>query len=262
MSSIEFATTIIFSIVGLLALTFVSKSIEFKRKNKQDEVETLSSNLDFLDEILSTLPENLLDNSLATYLNQTREHHRNQIAQSSADPVGMTRQVEPPKQLPNNPRKLLEISRMLKSLSEYLARCESVGLLPAANHRIHQQSLDRSVSTIKIQQHWLQANKALKENNPEYALHNYAMCLQQFSRHKRTVADQQMIDKIQQKINAIKNNATQPLLETDTSPKAHEEQEAQTPPETSTIIKIVPTAVPEKTTHNWDESWQKKAVYD
>jgi len=261
MSSIEFATTIIFSIVGLLALTFVSKSIEFKRKNKQDEVETLSSNLDFLDEILSTLPENLLDNSLATYLNQTREHHRDQIAQSSADPVGMTRQVEPPKQLPNDPRKLLEISRMLKSLSAYLARCESAGLLPSANHRIHQQSLDRSVSTIRIQQHWLQANKALKENNPEYALHNYAMCLQQFSRHKRTVADQQMMDKIQQKINAIKKEATQPVPETDTSPKAQEEQEVQMPPETS-ILKIVSAAAPETATHNWDKSWKKNAVYD
>ncbi|MBV1913884.1 MAG: hypothetical protein KUG72_00775 [Pseudomonadales bacterium] len=259
MSSIEFATTIIFSLVGLLTLTFISKSIEFKRKNKQNEAETLGSNLEFLDETLSVLPVHLLDNALSSFLMQMRENHLNQLSQTGADTASVTRLVGAPKQLPQDPRKLLEISRQLKSLSAYLTRCEVTGVLPRSGHSAHQQSLVRSISKIKIQLYWLQAEKALKEKNPEYALHSYAMCLQQFSHHKRTVADQQMMDKIQQQINAIKNDATPSETETSEPVVANAKQET---PEITSAANDSSAKDSQQTDHNWENGWKKKVVYD
>ncbi|MBL1306073.1 MAG: hypothetical protein COB06_002345 [Pseudomonas sp.] len=264
MSSIEFATSLIFSIVGLLAITFISKSIEINKRRKREEAQLLGHNLEFIDEIISSLPTSLLDNALSTFLKQRRQNYLSRMSQTGIDTPAGTLLTNDSAKLPQDPRKLLDLNRTLKSLGKYLVRCEQLGTLSKATRVIYQQSLDKSASRVKVQQHWQQASKALKEGNPEYALHNYGMCLQQLSRHKRTVVDQQMMDKIQQKINAIKGDNTAEA-ETDTQQNATATtSEAQAAPVSPS--KAEATAEPEteeaENVQDWGEDWKKKTVYD
>jgi hypothetical protein len=256
MSSIEFVTSLIFSIVGLLAITFISKSVELNKQRKRDEAKMLEHNLEFIDEIISALPAGLLDNSISSFLQQMRQNYLSKISQTEIGTPSKAIPGNSSSKLPEDPRKLLDISKTLKSLNKYLMQCEQLGALPRATHITYQQSLDKSASRLKVQQHWLQANKALTEKNSEYALHNYAMCLQQLSRHKRTVADQQMMDKIQQKISAIKNCSTETINETTSTGSAEKT--------TSTVSAINRSteAAREKSGQDWGDGWKKKAIYD
>lgn len=267
MSSIEFVTSLIFSIVGLLAITFISKSVELNKQRKRDEAKMLGHNLEFIDEIVSSLPANLLDNPLSSFLQQMRQNYLSKISQTGTNTPNKTIPGNSSDKLPQDPRKLLDISRTLKSLSKYLIRCEQLGALPKATRVIYQQSLDKSASRVKVQQHWQQANKALAEKNPEYALHNYAMCLQQLSRHKRTVVDQQMMDKIQQKISAIKNDSTAPeqnptKATSETTNETTSIQPAENKPSTVTAINKSTKTAMEETEQDWGDSWKKKTMYD
>lgn len=264
MSSIEFVTSLIFSIVGLLAITFISKSVELNKQRKREQAKMLGHNLEFIDEIVNSLPAGLLDNSLSSFLQQMRQSYLSQISQTGTDTPSKTLPSNSSSKLPQDPRKLLDISRTLKSLSKYLIRCEQLGALPKANRAIHQQSLDKSASRVKVQQHWQQANKALAEKNPEYALHNYAMCLQQLSRHKRTVVDQQMMEKIQQKINAIKSGSTAPEqspAET-TNESTATSQPAENKPSTVTAINDTNEPATKENSQDWGDDWKKKTAYD
>jgi len=261
MSSFEFVISLICSVVGLLAITFISKSIELKKQRKRDEVQMLGHNLDFIDDIISSVPANLLDEPLSIFLKQMRLSYINRLPSTGSSSPASAISV-PPKErrdLPRDPRKLLDISRTLKSVGKYLIRCEESGTLSKAHRNLYQLSLDKSASRIKVQQHWQQADKALKEKNMEFALHNYAMCLQQLSRHKRTVVDQQMMDKIHQRIADIKGTAetADPKVKPIRPVEKSTTEETKVPDSTNTK----PSKLEEKV-QDWGDGWQKKTAYD
>ena len=221
----------------------------------------LGHNLDFIDDIISSVPANLLDEPLSTFLKQMRLSYINRMPSTGSSTTVSAISVPPKekRELPRDPRKLLDISRTLKSVGKYLIRCEESGTLSKANRNLYQLSLDKSASRIKVQQHWQQADKALNEKNMEFALHNYAMCLQQLSRHKRTVVDQQMMDKIQQRINEIKG--TSETADTTVKPIRPAEKAKNAEPKVADS-KIAEPSKLEENVQDWGDGWQKKTAYD
>lgn len=258
MSSTAIIAIIIVVLVILVAYAFISQTIERKRKQRQRQLTACKLRVRDFKYMASGFPPGFLPKELNVLVHQSLVDACEKLAdleprvKTHIDELTLfSKQLNEVRQRPatqkraslENAQQVKEAQALLQALNNYIGQLKNQGKITEPQLQQHTSQIKRLVVQITVDNHILNAKKALSSEKERLAIHFYTLARKLLAKESGEVNYQKQILKLNEIINKLEHKVAQQ------DPKNRQAEQ------------------PDAQSSEWQEfeadvNWKKKAVYD